>query len=69
MLCNYWITELTLILHSIMSFKAHIMEKLRQLVGVHYQLDSNRTDKLKALQEKWAFFDLKSHAVYNLTVI
>ena len=45
-----------------------MIEKLRQLTRVHYQLDSNKADELKALQEGWAFFDLNPHELYNLTI-
>ena len=45
-----------------------MIEKLRQLVGIYYQLGSNEADELKALQERWAFFDPNSHKVYNLTI-
>ncbi len=45
-----------------------MIEKLRQLLGVNYQLGSNGTVELKALQEEWAFLDPDRHEVYNLTV-
>lgn len=35
-----------------MNFGAHMIEKLQQLVEVHYQLGSNKADELKALQER-----------------
>ncbi len=45
-----------------------MIEKLRQLIRVYYQLGSNRVDELKALQEKWAFFNPNLHKIYNLTI-
>ncbi len=51
-----------------MSFKAYMIEKLRQLVGIYYQLNSNGADELKALREEWAFLDPNPHEVYNQTV-
>ncbi len=45
-----------------------MMEKLRQLGGVHYQLGSNGADELKALQKRWAFLDPNPYEVYNQTV-
>ncbi len=35
-----------------MSFRAHMIEKLHQLVEIHYYFGSNGADKLKALQER-----------------
>ena len=32
-----------------MGFKAHLIEKMQALVGVHYQLHNNETDNLKDL--------------------
>ncbi len=46
-----------------MSFKTHMIEKLRQLVEVHYQLGCNGADELKALQEGWEFLDPNLHEV------
>ena len=40
-----------------MGFRAHIMEKIRQLVGIYYQLDRNVSRYLRNLQEDWAFLD------------
>jgi len=47
-----------------MNFRAHMMEKIRQLVAVHYELGKNAADDLKALRERWAFLDPNVHEVY-----
>ena len=49
-----------------MSFRAHIMEKIRQLVGIHYQLDRNSSTYLRNLREDWAFLDPNSNEVYTI---
>ena len=45
-----------------------MIEKIRQLEVVYYQLDSNGVDDLEVLQERYAFLDPNPHKVYNLTV-
>ena len=41
------------------------MEKMRVLIGVHYQLHSNRADYLKILRTNLTFLDPKPDEVYN----
>ncbi len=50
-----------------MGFRAHLMEKMRALVEVHYQLYSNRADYLKSLQTNWTFLDPNLDEVYDKT--
>ena len=45
------------ILNSIMGFRAHMMEKIWGLVGIHYQLQSNGTALLHRLSDGYAFLD------------
>ena len=50
-----------------MGFRAHLMEKMRALVGVHYQLHSNGADYLKTLRTNWTFLDPNPNEVYDKT--
>ena len=43
------------------------MEKMRELIGVHYQLYSNGANYLKTLQTGWIFLDLNLDKIYNMT--
>ena len=45
------------ILDSIMGLRAHMMEKIRGLVGIHYQLQSNGAALLRRLSDGHAFLD------------
>ena len=45
------------ILDSIMDFRAHMMEKIWGLVGIHYQLQSNGAALLCCLSDGHAFLD------------
>ena len=45
------------ILDSIMVFRAHIMEKIRDLIGIYYQLQNNGTALLCRLSNGHAFLD------------
>ena len=49
-----------------MGFRAHMMEKIRQLVGIHYQLDRNGSRYLRNLREDWAFLDPNPNKVYTI---
>ena len=49
-----------------MIFKAHMIEKIRQLVGIHYQLDRNSSTYLRNLWEDWAFLDPNPNKVYTI---
>ena len=51
-----------------MGFKAHLMEKMRALVGVHYQLHNNEADYLKNLWTNWTFLDPNFDKVYDKTI-
>ena len=42
---------------SIMSFQAHIIEKIWGLVGIHYQLQSNGAALIRLLSNKHTFLD------------
>ncbi len=59
------IADLDMDLDSIMGFRAHLMEKMRALVGVHYQLHSNGADYLKSLRTNWTFLDPNPDEVYD----
>ena len=50
-----------------MGFRAHLIEKMQGLVGVYYQLHSNRANYLKTLQTSWIFLDLNPDEVYDMT--
>lgn len=52
-----------------MGFRAHIMEKIRVLVGNHYQLHghSNGASYLKSLRTGWTFLDPNPDEVYDMT--
>ena len=52
-----------------MGFRAHIMEKIRVLVGNHYQLYgySNGANYLNFLWIDWTFLNLNPDEVYNMT--
>lgn len=45
------------ILYCIMGFWAHIMEKVRGLVGMYYLLQNNGANLLKRLSHEYAFVD------------
>ncbi len=45
------------ILDSIMRFRAHMMEKIWGLVGIHYPLHNNGTALLRRLYDGYAFLD------------
>ncbi len=45
------------------------MEKMRALVGVHYQLHSNGADYLKSLRTNWTFLDPNPDKVYDTSVL
>ncbi len=45
------------ILDSIMGFRAHMMEKIRGLVGIHYQLQNNGAALLRCLSDGHTFLD------------
>ncbi len=51
-----------------MSFKANMIEKMRGLVSVYYQLHSNGPNYLKTLQTGWTFLDLNPDKVYDITI-
>ena len=48
-----------------MGFRVYLIEKMRALVGVHYQLHSNEADYLKSLWTNWIFLDLNLHMIYD----
>ncbi len=50
-----------------MGFRAHPMEKMRTLVGVHYQLHSKEADYLKTHRTNWNFFDPNPDEIYDMT--
>ncbi len=50
-----------------MDFRAYLMEKMRALVRVHYQLHNNKADYLKSLQTNWTFLDPNLDEVYDRT--
>ena len=50
-----------------MGFRAHLMEKMQALVGVHYQLHSNEADYLKTLWANWTFLNPNLNEVYDKT--
>ncbi len=52
-----------------MDFRAHLIEKIRALVGVHYQLHSNGADYLKRLRTNWTFLDPNPDEVYDTSVL
>lgn len=45
------------ILDSIMGFRAHMMEKIHSLVGIHYKLQNNGAALLQRLSGGHAFLD------------
>ena len=45
------------ILDSIMSFRAHMIEKIRGLIGIYYQLQNNGAALLRCLSHGHAFLD------------
>ncbi len=45
------------ILDSIMGFRAHMMEKIQSLVGIHYRLQNNGAALLRRLSDGHAFLD------------
>ena len=45
------------ILDSIMGFQVYMIEKIRGLVGIHYQLQNNGTALLHRLSDGHAFLD------------
>ena len=49
-----------------MGFKTHMMEKIRQLAGICYQLDRNRFRYLRNLREDWAFLDPNPNELYTI---
>ena len=52
-----------------MGFRAYIMEKIRVLVGNHYQLHghSNGANYMKSLRTGWTFLNPNSDEVYDMT--
>ena len=50
-----------------MGFRAHLMEMMRALICVHYQLHSNRADYLKTLRTNWTFLNPNLDEVYDKT--
>ena len=50
-----------------MGFRAHLMEKMQALVGVHYQLHSNGADYLKTVRTNWTFLNPNLDEVYDKT--
>ncbi len=50
-----------------MGFRAHLMEKIRALVGVQYQLHSNGADYLKSLWTHWTFLEPNPDEIYDRT--
>ena len=50
----------------IMSFRAHMIEKIRQLVEIYYKLDRNSSTYLRNVQEDWAFLDPNPNKVYTI---
>ena len=50
-----------------MGFKAHLIEKIQTLVGVHYQLHNNRADYLQTLRTNWTFLNPNPNEVYDKT--
>ncbi len=45
------------IFDSIMGFRAHMMDKIQGLVGIHYQLQNNGAALLRRLSDGYAFLD------------
>ena len=43
------------------------MEKMRVLVGVHYQLYNNKVNYLMIFRTSWTFFDLNPNEIYDKT--
>ena len=54
------------ILDSIMGFRAHMIEKIRGLVGIYYQLQSNDAALLRRLSDGHAFSDPDLDKVWSL---
>ncbi len=54
-----------LILDSIMEFRAHMMEKIRGLVGIHYQLQNNGATLLHHLSDGHTFLDSDLDKVWS----
>ncbi len=52
-----------------MGFRAHLIEKMRVLVGIYYQLHSNGADYLKSLWTNWTFLDPNPDEVYDTSVL
>ena len=63
---GYLVANLNIDLDSIMGFRTHMIEKIRQLVRIHYQLDKNSFTYLRNLREDWAFLDLNPNEVYTI---
>ena len=53
------------IFDSIMGFRANMIEKIRDLVGIYYQLQSNGIAFLRRLSDGHAFLDLDLDKVWN----
>ncbi len=53
------------ILDSIMGFRAHIMEKIQGLVGIHYQLQNNGATLLCRSSDGHAFLDSDLNKVWS----
>ena len=51
-----------------MRFKVYLIEKMQTLIGVHYQLHSNREDYLNILGTNWTFLDPNPDEVYDKTI-
>lgn len=49
-----------------MGFRAYFREKMRGLVGIYYQLHSNRANYLKILQTSKTFLDPNPDKVYDM---
>lgn len=46
-----------------------MMEKIRQLIGIYYQLDRNDFRYLKNLQEDWVFLNPNPNEIYTISNI
>ena len=58
-----------MILNSIIGFRAHIMKKIRVLIGNHHQLHgySNEANYLKLFWTNWTFLDPNPDEIYDMT--
>lgn len=51
-----------------MIFKAYIIEKMRFLIIIYYELGKNVADDLKIFWNRLAFFNPNLHEVYDLII-